>query len=497
MSEDDINHAIENAEHVTATLDPQFDFDLKQSKHVYNDLGNARRFKARFGDDLMYVRHVGWYAWVGTHWDHEEGENIAKKRAHQTAQAMWGEARAMLAEGPNKDKDESAEAHGKRVQKHRDWAVQSGNSRRMSSMLMEAQPYLTREVEELDADPFLFNVQNGTLDIRLAKPLKKHDRKDLITRISPTKYSPEARCESFNGFMQSIVPDENIQVFLQRYFGYSMTGDTREQVLMLCVGEGANGKSTLCDMMAYICGDYVAHLSFASLLHDDRRRGGDATPDLARLPGARMVLAAEPELGARFSESTVKSLTGGEAVTARHLNQGFFEFTPQFKLVLAANHKPNVRGQDEGIWRRVLLTPFDQTIPMEQRDRLLKQKLQAEAPGILNWMLDGARMWLEGGLEVPEVISEAVADYRAENDPVGSFLDSCTREVEGSREQAKVLYMAYCTWCEENAVQAFNQTVFGKKLTDKGIAAVKSGVIYRAGIELLQEYYPGNEGGTV
>jgi hypothetical protein len=173
-------------------------------------------------------------------------------------------------------------------------------------------------------------------------------------------YDPNAEAPIFHKFIREVVPDDEVRIFLQRFFGYCLTGSTKEQAILMLWGEGSNGKSTLVDLLNWLLGDYALVTPFASLLHTDQRRGGEPTPDLARMPGARLVSAAEPETGARFAESMLKQLTGGEKMTVRHLRQDFFEFKPQFKLCLSFNNKPYIRGQDEGIWRRLLLVPFNQ-----------------------------------------------------------------------------------------------------------------------------------------
>ena len=498
------------------------DLDLRLALLPRNDIGNAGRLMARFGPDLLHVPDVGWHAWTETHWDCEDGERQAHLRAQDTVAAIKDEAVAVEKHGPFDDPPE-AEAEAKEFHKQWDkfvegrfaWAVASGNSGRVSAMLREAAPNISLRLEGLDADPFLLNVANGTLALRAAAAggpqggddgadsggaggegdfaLLPHSRGHHITKISPARFAPEATAATFRHFLDQVLPDREVQTFLQRWFGYCLTGDTSEQCLVLFHGTGANGKSTLVDTVKWILGDYAMTLPFASLLHDDRRRGSEPTPDLARLPGARLVSAAEPEIGQRFSESLIKTLTGGEAITARHLQQDFFEFTPTFKLVLSFNTKPSVRGQDEGIWRRLLMVPFDVTVPKAQRDRDLPAKLRAEASGILNWMLDGLRLWLEGGLQIPEAVRAATAAYKTESDPLGQFLEMATLRKAGAHVQAKQFYTAYTHWCRENAVEPLSMTAVGRKLGDRGIEKERVGVVFYKDLELLEEFKPSSE----
>jgi putative DNA primase/helicase len=460
-----------------------------------NDLGNARRLIARYGGDLLFADGVGWLVWTGTHWSAESGTTEARLRAHRTGEAIRREAEILQQEGPRDG--EAAKDFADRIRKRRDWAVTSGNSRRVSAMIEEAVPYLSRQIAELDPDAFAFNVQNGTLELRHHDAggvrLRKHRRGDMISKLSPVRFDRKADAPLFHAFLARVLPDPAVRAFLQRYLGYAMTGDTSEQCLVLLHGRGANGKSTLVELVSWLLGDYATALPFASLLHDDRRRGSEPTPDIARLPGARLVSASEPEIGQRFSESFVKQLTGGETITARNLNQPFFEFRPAFKLLLSFNHKPNVRGQDEGIWRRLHLVPFDVEIPPPERDLELLAKLKTEGPGVLNWLLDGLRLWLEDGLAVPEVVRAATDGYRVDSDPVGQFLAAATSPMPGARVQASLLYGAYAAWCRQAAYSPWSQNAFGRSLADRGLRKIRSRGMEYLDLQLDAAHDPGVE----
>ncbi|MEQ9447948.1 MAG: phage/plasmid primase, P4 family, partial [Rhodospirillaceae bacterium] len=237
-----------------------------------------------------------------------------------------------------------------------------------------------------------------------------------------------------------------------------------------------------------ILGNYGKAMQFSTLLRDDRRTGSGPSPALARLPGARAVFASEPEQSVQFSEGLIKSLTGGEPILARHLNQDFFEFTPQFKLWLAFNNKPTVRGTDTGIWRRLQLVPFTVTVPKEDRDPHLFDKLKAEASGILNWMLDGYRDWRDKGLAPPEAIVAATEHYREESDPVGGFLqDAIERAPDEHRIQVAALYEIYARWCKANAVRQFSQKAFSIRVRQE-FEVVKSSLIFYVGMKLRPEW---------
>jgi putative DNA primase/helicase len=463
--------------------------DLELSFQPRSDLGNARRLIARFGADLMYVDRVGWFAWDDRRWSAEIGAFEAQKRAQQTGELIFGEARAMDEAGP-RDGETDKQFDG-RVTAHRKFAVSCGNSGKIDGMLKQAQPHLLVPADRLDAHDYVINLANVALD--LGRPdfspdsaddeaprtpeLRElaHDRTLRATRITEAVYDADADCPRFRHFLGQIAPDAGVRAFLQRWFGYCLTGDTSEQSLMCCYGTGSNGKSTLLETMAHVLGDYAVTVPIATFLQDDRKSGGQATPDIARLPGARLVLASEPETGARLSESTVKTITGGERVTARKLFQEQFEFEPKFKLVISFNAKPSVRGQDEGIWRRILLVPFKVHIPRSQRDPHLKARLLAERSGILNWMLDGYRLWREEGLQPPAEVVAATQAYRAESDPIGQFLDQRVLPREGGVISAATLYESYETWASDNGYEAVSKTLFGRRMSDKGYEKDKQG----------------------
>lgn len=464
--------------------------DAKLGREPRNDFGNARRLIERHGRDLMYVDKVGWHGWVETHWSAEDGAAVAVKRAHEVARAIRAEAAALEAEGVFRNAEgeaiETVEACIDRVAAHRKWASTSGNMGRTSAMIEAAQPYLRVPVEELDRDRLRLTVANGTLVFDRATAtvaLVRHDRDHRITRCAPVAYDPAATAPRWERFLATVQPVEPIRRFLQVYLGYCLTGLTDEQKVLCWQGQGANGKGTAIDALSHVLGPYLATIDFASLLHDDRRSGSQATPDIARLPGARLVVAAEPEQGSRLSEARIKALSGQDTITARHLNESFFEFQPQFKLVLSFNNKPSVRGTDEGTWRRIKLVPWPVIVPEEERDRLLRDKLRAEASGILNWLLDGLVEYLREGLIVPGEVDAASDEYRSESNPVAQWVESQCRRAPNARASAKRLHDAYCAWCKDNALEPVHPTSFGKALAGLGFVKEKAGTIYWKGIE--------------
>jgi len=322
--------------------------------------------------------------------------------------------------------------------------------------------------DELDADPYLLNVQNGTIDLRTGV-LRPHNPADLITKLAPVVYDPGARAPLFNSFLTRIMDGNTSQMrFLQRYLGYALTGVTREQVLVIAHGGGDNGKSTLIEIVVAIIKDYVVMADFRSLAV---RQSEGPRNDIARLRGARLVPAVEARQGLRLDEELIKRLTGCDTITARFLYGEFFDFKPQFKLILAANHKPRIEGTDRAIWRRIRLVPFSVTIPKEEQDKALGDKLLVEASGILNWLLEGCRDWQSNGLGYPEEVRLATDAYRNEEDPLADFLSEDVIMGKSESANARELYRAYRHRCECNGEDPMPQRSFGMKLLEKGFAS--------------------------
>ncbi len=440
------------------------------------DLGNAERFEAFAGDRFRFVHNWGSWLWFdGTRWQRDvDGESVRAGR--DTLRATAAEA------GTVPDQDERDQ-----LAKH---ALDSESSARIGAMLSLAQSLLPVAPEALDADPDLFNCANGTIDLRTGE-LRPHDRADLLTRRSPVAFDPDATCPLWESFLARVLGGSaSLVAFLQRAIGYSLTGHTSEQVLLLLYGIGANGKSTFLETVRSLLGDYATQADFTTFL---KRDNDGARNDLARLVGTRFVSAVEAEAGKPLAEALVKQLTGGDTITARFLFREFFDFKPAFKLWLAANHKPTITGGDHGIWRRMRLVPFTVTIPEAERDPKLTAKLAEELPGILAWAVRGCLAWRAEGLGLPPEVKAATASYRDEMDVLGPFLDEATVAAEGCRITARELYEAYEKWCAANGERAKSQKGFAMSLRERGFEAVKGtkGVRCWAGLGLRPEGDPG------
>jgi putative DNA primase/helicase len=439
------------------------------------DVGNAQRLVARHGADMRYVVEAKQFIiWRNGRWEWDD-DGEAMRRAKDAARSIDDEVRA---------------APDERRPALRAWATKSEGHDRLRSMIALAQSEhgVPIHVSELDRDPFLLGVRNGVVNLR-SGGLRVPRREDLITKLAPVEYHPDATCPTFDCFLERILPSASVRAFVQRLAGYMLTGDISEQCFVTAYGTGANGKSTFVEAMHAMLGDYAMKTEMATLLHKDQ---DNVRNDLARLRGARLVSSVEIARSRRLNEQLIKELTGGDRITARFLFKEFFEFTPEFKLFIAVNHKPEVHGTDEAIWRRVMLVPFEQYIPPDERDKQLLHKLRTEMPGVLNWALAGCMEWQRGGLQPPEEVIAATQEYREEQDLLSNFLVSWTVIDAKAKASAGELHRAYVLWCRDNGEQAVKQKTFGMTLRERGLRAVNqrwAGKVQRVydGIGLLEE----------
>lgn len=466
------------------------DLDQRLAYFPQTDLGNAERFVERNRGRFLWCPTIGWLAWDGKRWATSGADGRITKAEHDTARAIQAEADAI------RDSDRDIEVDVKRdgtvvmlSDRLAAWGRMSEGASRLAVIAKRAAPYLEVPVTSLDADPMQINVLNGTLTIRKRGEgpyvvLRPHDPGDLITKIAPVTYDPEALCPIWDNFIVRVQPVADMRRFLDQWGGLSLTGDVGEQKLVFHHGTGRNGKSVYVDTTAYVAGDYGATIPIETFIETGRgRRGGEATPDLATLPGVRMLRTSEPEKGAKLAEALIKLATGGEPINARHLNKPFFTFNPCFKLSIQGNYRPKIDGTDEGIWGRLKLVPWSVFIPPEERDKNLVAKLKGEASGILNRMLAGLCDWLDNGLLIPKDVELATESYRSDSDPLGRFLAACTQPAMGKRVQATVMHELYGAWARVNGEAPRSQTGFGKALKARGMPDIKSGVQWWVDIE--------------
>lgn len=444
----------------TVNLAPSIAADLEGTERKqYNltDAGNAKRFIDLFAGRVKYCHAWGkWLIWDGARWCMEEkgGAGI-----YDLALQMAG---AIAEEAAGTDDKETRESLSS-------WSLKCEQRAKIDNCLHLVRASLRIAVEpaELDSNPWLLNCQNGTVDLKTGD-LKPHDPGDLITRVAGTDYDPDAKFDTWEKFLARIMPATDLQLFVYKAIGYSLSASTKEQVFFFLYGNGSNGKTTFVETIQHILGGYARTMQSDSLMVSNSVRGGGASPDIARLKGARYVVAAETEEGRRLDEGLVKQLTGGDRIVARYLYQEEFEFSPELKLWMHGNHKPTIKGADNGIWRRVRLIPFTVQIPEEERDADLAKKLLAEAPGILRWMIMGCLSWQEEGLKAPNCVIASSEDYRSEMDVLGRFLsDKCQSDTHLSITSSR-LYDAFKLWQISEGIYQWSQTKFSMALEERG-----------------------------
>ena len=323
-------------------------------------------------------------------------------------------------------------------------------------------------VDQWDRDKLLLNTINGTVDLRTGAT-RPADSADYITKAATV--TPGGECPLWLSFLDRVTgQDDELQAFLKRVCGYALTGSTTEDALFFLYGTGANGKSVFIRTIADILGDYheSAPAEMFMIAQNDRH-----PTDLAMLRGARLVTVSELAEGKRWDEAKIKQLTGGDRVKARFMRQDFFEYVPQFKLLIAGNHRPAIRTVDEAIRRRMNLIPFTVTIPKEERDPDLSQKLKAEAPGILRWMVDGCLEWQQTGLRPPKAVTSATDDYLESQDAVRLFIEECCETGHTLHDTADNLFAGWKVWAEANGQFVGTKQRFGDRLVDKGYQRMK------------------------
>lgn len=386
-----------------------------------------------------------------------------ERRAKDTIRLIYREAAESADDGRRKD-----------LAKH---ALRSEGEGRIKAMieLARSEPGIPIQPEEMDRDPWALNVLNGSINLKTGE-LRPHTREDNITKLAPVEYRPDAPCAFWLSHLARIFAgNEQMLSFLQLALGYSLTALTDERAIFISHGGGANGKTTTHEVVAEILGDYAARTPTESILV---KREGSIPNDVARLRGTRFVFCSEAEEGKRLGESLIKDLTGGDTLSARFMRAEWFEFEPTFKIWLATNHRPIIRGTDDAIWDRIRLIPFTVSIPPDERiprSRLM-EKLTPELPGILAWLVQGARDWVRFGLGTPQEVQEATNRYRAESDVVGGFLSECCTVSKKAQAPARGLYAAYVKWAEDNGERAISQTRFGTRLNERGFQRERDGM---------------------
>ena len=427
---------------------------------MFTDLGNARRLVRIYGENIRYVHlWCQWLIWQDGHWRKDEDGAIIRM-AKATVEQMFAEA-ALINDEHRRN---AMRAHALRCQ-----SVQ-----RLAAMvkLAESEIEVVLSVEKIDADPLMLGVTNGVIDLRTGQ-FREAQREDYVTKMAGTAYDADAKCPHWEAFLKKIL-DQPLIEYMQRVTGYVLTGLTGEEVMFIPWGDGNNGKSTYRETIFALLGDYAVGAE-ASLLITNKRSGG-ATPDLVRLFGARLVTVNETEENDHLNEARVKFMTSHDVITARNLYKEPFDFTPTHKTMLTTQHKPIIKGTDEGIWRRIQLWPFVKVIAAKERDRYFREnKLLPELPGILNWALEGLKQYQKDGLKPPQAVTEATNEYREDMDLVGHFVDECCEKGAAYQETTAALHCKYEIWAKNSVGFSMSAIALGRLLGKKGFKTKQVG----------------------
>lgn len=434
-----------------------------------NDAGRAERFVDRHFAHIRFVpAWAKWLIWQDHYWRPDDDGAIMRLALDHHRQLLREAADV---------RDDRARADAVQA------AMEMGDTHTIKRMLELARVdgRIVARHDSLDADPFLLGVQNGVVELRTGE-FRAGKPTDLITKRVGAPYVAEAACPRWVAFLDRVLASNGTLIdFQQRLWGYTLTGDTSEQIFGFLHGGGKNGKSVHNETAQALLGDYAQRAPQSLLTASNN--GREPSHEIARLQGARLVIGSETEEGARLAESRVKDITGGDTLTGRFLYAEAFDFRPCLKLWMFGNHRPTISGTDEGIWRRMRLIPFTVHIPEAERDPHLPDVLRGELPGILQWALAGTRQWLERGLDAPSIVMAASEEYRREEDTLGDFLQDELQEAPGASVRAGEMFARYRAWCERVGYRyPLAQKALTKRLGERpGMVAsrLSAGMIFR------------------
>ncbi|MDG4792725.1 phage/plasmid primase, P4 family [Micromonospora sp. WMMD1082] len=465
-----------------ARLDAWTDADL-------TEVASARRLKDHFeaaGSGVRYSPEAGFFILRGGVWRADKLDEV-RTAAQDVAASIWAEAfelaEALKEVARDGDKAEAKEL-GARVGKLKAFAKAANSSKGIDAMVRELRALrgVAADLDQFDRHHHLLATRNGVIDLRTGE-LRPHDPELLLTRMVDLDYDPEATAPRWEAFLREVFPYERhagLPAYMRRLVGYGITGETGEQCFVVLWGKGANGKSVYTDTLTEVFRELTVTTPFATF---EEKPSGGIPNDLAALKGARFVFAAEGEQGRPMAEAVLKRVTGRDSISARFMRKEFFEFRPTFLLQLATNFKPQFRGQDEGLWRRVKLVPWERYFAPAERDHKLGAKLLAEAPGILAWAVRGAVEWYRDGLGDPAAIKDATREYRATSDALAGLIPGVFTLEEGGKVQARIAWDAYRQWCEDEALPAkerWTRRAFFAALEERGAVKKRAntGVVF-------------------
>lgn len=424
--------------------------------YTFDDMGNADRFVDLFGDNVRYCyTEKKWYYYNSMKWC-VDNIGVVLRMADKSVEAMKAEARLYLQADEENGGDMS-----KAFEKH---MKVSRSNKSKKAMLNEVEHHIPVLPAQMDKYRMALNTPSGIINLKNGE-VRAHNPEYYFTKITSVDCSQTAECPRWLAFLDDIFAgDKELIRYIQKAVGYSLTGSTAEQCAFFLYGTGRNGKSTFIDVIRDVFGDYAANIQPETIMVRNSQSSA-INSDIARLKGARLVTSVEPNEGVRINEGLLKQLTGDDTVTARKLYSEEFEFKPEFKLWMATNHKPIIRGTDTGIWRRIHMIPFNVQILEDKVDKNLTHKLKAEMTAIFKWCIDGCILWQREGLKMPSAVLQSVREYKREMDVISAFIeDRCV--LEGS-VQASTLYAAYTSWAGDNNEYCMSNTKFSTELAKR------------------------------
>jgi P4 family phage/plasmid primase-like protien len=441
------------------------------------EVGNAERLFGFHGDDLRYCPDTkAWLHWENGCWSWDRDGSKLRQLAADLSLSIYDEGRNYLHQAEHFIK----------------WARKSGEKRTIESAtkLLADRHELRVPLAHIDNDNFLMGIDNGRQVVDLRTGLVRlAQQSDMITKSAGVcAVGDESKAVRWKAFLEEVfLGDHQMIEWLHRFLGYSLTGSTSEQIFMFGFGGGSNGKGVLASVMREVWGDYYRTISSDTLM-EQRRASGAATPELADLVGARLIISGETERGCALSEALVKLMTGEEEIPCRQLYGEKFQYLPQFKLFMAGNYKPTIRGTDNGIWRRVRLVPFNRKFENHEMDKQLGAKLAAEREHIFAWIIAGCLKWQERGLgDQPGVVEHATREYRAKEDVIGEWLSEICLFSPDKTTGARELFSKYQAWALANGYRPMSEKSFRENMLERpGISATRgaAGVKYK-GISVL------------
>lgn len=459
-----------------------FSFNEDKTKKIvprsWDDQGRGLRMRDQFATVLKFnAVDKKWFFFNGSYWQEDIGNQRVELAAERVANSIKKE-KPELSFSTKTDEDKAMN----------EWyRFQKDSRSHMAKMHMidEFKKYVIVKHGEFDKEDMLLNTESGYVDLSSGE-LHDHDIDKKFSHQTVAEYSDNVDAPLWEKFLNQIFNnDEELIHYVQKAIGYSFTGSVDEQCLFILNGRGRNGKSVFSNVVSDVAGNYAKQMNVQTIVAK-KNQSGSANSDVARLEGARIVTSSELNEGDRFDESLVKQLTGGDKILARFLYGSEFEYKPKFKIWMATNHLPIIRGTDDGIWRRIKIIPFNIQIPKEKVDKKLEYKLKAEYTGILNWIVQGAIMWQQEGLEDPEAVTNVIESYRAEMDPLDAFLEERCTTGQNYSIKAREMYDAYHEWAKESEEYKMSLNKFGREMSKKLLRVKRRDGWYYVGLKLKE-----------